>query len=449
MRAIYSSLLYLLTPLVLLRLLWRGCRNPAYRQRWRERFGYPGFRVTAPVIWVHCVSVGETLAAVPLIRGLQQRYPQSSLLVTTTTPTGSAQVRHVFATQVLHSYLPYDLPGSVHRFLDYVRPRLVVILETELWPNLFAACRSRQIPLAIVNARMSPRSFRGYSRFRALVALTLQQVNVIAAQSERDADCFRQLGATSGVCVTGNIKFDMEEPEDLQGRARELRLSWDEGLAEPRLIWIAASTHDGEDEQILTAFQQVRERAPDTLLVLVPRHPERFNQVAALARDWCQQRGLHTIRRSDGRDCDAATAIVVGDTLGELRLFYAAADIAFVGGSLVPTGGHNILEPAQAGLPVISGPHTFNFQEAVDLLVAGDALVLVEDAQQLAAAVIQYINDADLRRAAGGRAKQIVAANRGALERTLAALLPLLSPEPVATEVDGRVVDKTGNRSIG
>jgi len=438
LRAIYSFLLYLLTPLVLYRLLWRSYRNPAYRQRWRERFGFSDVSPAAPVIWVHCVSVGETLAAVPLIRGLQQHYQQSSLLVTTTTPTGSAQVKVAFGAQVMHSYLPYDLPGSVRRFLDSVRPQLVVILETELWPNLFAACHARRIPLAIVNARMSPRSFRGYSRIRSLVAATLQQVNIIAAQSERDAECFRRLGATTGVCVTGNIKFDMEEPDDLLERARELRLSWNYGLADRRPIWIAASTHDGEDEQVLAAFQQIRQSAPDTLLVLVPRHPERFEQVAALARSWCRQHGLNSIRRSDGRDCDAATAIVVGDTLGELRLFYAAADIAFVGGSLVPVGGHNVLEPAQAGLPVISGPHTFNFIEAVDLLVTGDALVRVEDVSQLAAAVSRYVNDAGLRRATGMRARQVIAANRGALARTLAAVFALLPVESVAvSETDG------------
>lgn len=436
MRVFYSFLLYLLTPFVLLRLLWRSCRNPAYRKRWLERFGYPAVTPAAPVIWVHCVSVGETLAAVPLIRGLQRRYPQSPLLVTTTTPTGSAQVKVTFGPEVMHSYLPYDLPGSVRRFLDTFRPQLVVILETELWPNLFSICHARRIPLAIVNARMSPRSFRGYTRVGALVAATLQQVDVIAAQSERDAENFRHLGAMTSVIATGNIKFDMEVDEGLLDRARELRMSWNYGDIERRPIWIAASTHDGEDEQVLAAFQLVRQSAPDTLLVLVPRHPERFDRVAALAQDWCQRRGLNSVRRSDGRDCDATTAVVVGDTVGELRLFYAAADIAFVGGSLVPVGGHNVLEPAQAGLPVISGTHTFNFIEAVDLLVTADALVQVEDVEQLATAVTRYVNDTGSRQAAGIRAKQVVVANRGALERTLAILFSLLSPASAVDETD-------------
>lgn len=436
MRAIYTLLLYLLTPLALLRLFWRGWRNPAYRKRWAERFGYVGDTAAAPVIWVHCVSVGETLAAVPLIRGLQQHYRQCTLWITTTTPTGSAQVRAIFGAEVRHSYLPYDLPGAVRRFLERVKPQLAVILETELWPNLFAACQVRAIPLAIVNARLSPRSFRRYLRFSRLTAVTLRRVNLIAAQSERDAECFRRLGAVT-VLACGNIKFDMENPAALAAGAAELRASWNGNGSGRRPIWIAASTHDGEDEQVLAAFERVRDKAPETLLVLVPRHPERFDPVAALVRDWCRRHGLNSIRRSDGGDCDERTAVVVGDSLGELRLFYAAADIAFVGGSLVPVGGHNVLEPAQAGLPVICGPHTFNFIEAVRLLVDADALTQVHDGQQLALAVSRYINDATLRHDAGRRGQQVVAANRGALERTLAVLFPLLPTAATGTDEEG------------
>jgi 3-deoxy-D-manno-octulosonic-acid transferase len=330
----------------------------------------------------------------------------------------------------MHSYMPYDLPGSVRRFLARVRPQLAVILETELWPNLFAHCHARAVPLAIVNARLSPRSLRGYLRLRTLSAATLQQARLIAAQSERDAERFRRLGARpTQLSVCGNIKFDMEESEGLADQARGLRSSWNYGSLERRQIWVAASTHAGEDETILAAFERVRETVPDLLLVLVPRHPERFDQVAELTRDWCRRRGWHSLRHSQGDACDAATAIVVGDTLGELRLFYAAADIAFVGGSLVPVGGHNILEPAQAGLPVICGPHMFNFTEAVELLVADEALVQVHDVRELADAVGLLCSDARRRQATGRRGQQVVAANRGALQRTLAVLDGLLAPE--------------------
>jgi 3-deoxy-D-manno-octulosonic-acid transferase len=423
MRLLYTILLYLLTPLVLLRLLWRGFKAPGYWHRWAERFGFFPVVVTQPSIWVHCVSVGETLAAVPLINRLQQQYPGHVLVVTTTTPTGSAQVSMALGNKVLHAYMPYDLPGSVRRFLDRVRPQLVVILETELWPNLFTACNEQQIPLVIVNARLSPRSIRGYTRFATLASQTLRQVSLITAQTRQDADHFLALGAADEqVMVSGNIKFDMNVPPSLEEQAQALRRGWNGGSDGQRPVWVAASTHEGEDEQVLEALRQIHQSLPQLLLVLVPRHPERFDRVAAL----CRGQGLATVRRSEGTSCKIETAVFVGDTMGELRLFYAAADIAFVGGSLVATGGHNVLEPAMLGRPVIFGPYMFNFTEAAALLLAAKAAVQITDATQLAQTVLHYALDSASRLQAGEKAQQVVDANRGALDVTLAQIARLL-----------------------
>lgn len=413
---------------MLARLLWRSIKSSGYRYRWAERFGHFPEPIEQPSLWVHCVSVGETLAALPLIRRLQQQYPDLVLVVTTTTPTGSAQVRATLGDQVMHAYMPYDLPGSVRRFLTRVRPHLVVILETELWPNLFAALSERRIPLVIVNARLSLRSTRGYARFAALTAQTLHQVSLIMAQSQQDAEHFLALGAAPRqVMVSGNIKFDMSRPASLDEQAMSLRNDWNAGSDTQRPVWIAASTHEGEDELVLDVLKRIKETLPRLLLVLVPRHPERFDRVATLCRD----QGLATVRRSQGQTCDIDTAVFIGDTMGELRLFYAAADIAFVGGSLVAAGGHNILEPAMLGRPVIFGPHMFNFHEAAELLLAAGAAVQVANAAQLAGAVLRYAQDSALRLQAGEQGQRVVAANRGALDVTLAQIARLLPP-PVA-----------------
>jgi 3-deoxy-D-manno-octulosonic-acid transferase len=369
--------------------------------------------------------VGETLAAVPLIQRLRLQYPGFALVVTTTTPTGSKQVQVALGDTVLHAYIPYDLPGSVRRFLSRVRPRLVVILETELWPNLFSACHYQQIPLVIVNARLSPGSTRGYSRVAALAARTLRQVSLIAAQTPADAERFLALGARAEqVVVSGNIKFDMDLPAGLDEQVQVLQRDWNGGSDQRRPVWIAASTHEGEDEQILAVLAQLLPLLPQLLLVLVPRHPERFERVVAL----CREQGFVTRRRSEGLPCSAETAVFVGDSMGELRLFYAAADVAFVGGSLVATGGHNVLEPALLGRPVIFGPHMFNFTAAAKLLLAANAAVQVANASQLAAAVLAYVQDAGLRQAAGEQGRRVVAANRGALDVTLGQIVRLLPP---------------------
>ena len=412
MRILYSILLYLAVPVVLLRLLWRGFRAPGYWQRWYQRFG---FRLGQPLkqcIWVHAVSVGEVRAATPLIKQIRSRYPGCFLLVSTTTATGSAQVLQDDELGARHVYTPYDLPGSVRRFLDHFQPCVAIIIEAELWPNLFRACHQRHVPVMVVNARLSAKSAQRYQRVAGLTAETLRVVSLIAAQTEIEADRFRQLGAgREAVHVTGNIKFDLTLPASLQEQAASLRRDW--GQARP--VWIAASTHEGEDEIMLQAQALLRENFPHALLVLVPRHPERFSRVATLSR----ARGYPTVLRSQHSPCPADAAVFIGDSMGELCLFYAAADIAFVGGSLVPTGGHNILEPALLGKPVLFGTHMFNFAEASSLLLTADAAIQVSNAAMLAQTLGELFADAQRRHAAGDRARQVVEQNRGALDKTM------------------------------
>ncbi|MBL8259150.1 MAG: lipid IV(A) 3-deoxy-D-manno-octulosonic acid transferase [Candidatus Competibacteraceae bacterium] len=415
---LYTGLLYLALPLALARLHWRGRRDSDHRRRWRERLGFIPSLPPSGCLWVHAVSVGEARAALPLIRALRARYPETPLLVTTTTLTGSRQVQAALGDRVRHVYAPYDLPGAARRFLRRARPRLAVIMETELWPNLLRRCAQTGIPVLVANARLSERSARGYARIGPLTRAMLRDVSLIAAQADADAERFRGLGAPR-VQVTGNLKYDLTLPATLPERGRTLRHAL---LGANRPVWIAASTHAGEEEPILAAFASLRSRWPALLLLLVPRHPERFDGVAAL----CRERGFKLARRGEGRACEPNTAVFLGDTMGELLLFYAAADIAFVGGSLVPTGGHNVLEPASLGLPVLFGPHMFNFTEAGQRLLEAEAAWQVSDASDLAAAVERLLADPASGRAAGQRGRAVVERHRGALAASLAQIERLL-----------------------
>ena len=398
--------------------LWRGLRDRGYWEALPERLGF-GPAVVAGGLWVHAVSVGEVQAAASLVRALRRRYPELPLLLTTSTPTGRGRARSLFGDDVALRYLPYDLPGPVRRFLDRTRPRLGVVLETELWPNLYRQCGRRGLPLVLASARLSARSVRRYRLLGGLLRATLAHGVVVAAQSEADAGRFVELGADPAQCrVVGNLKFDFELPADAEAGGRALRAM----LGAARPVWVAGSTHDGEEELVLDAHAQLRGAQPDALLVLAPRHPPRFAAVAALLR----RRGVAFVTRSSGATPTAATEVLLLDTLGELVLFYAAADVAFVGGSLVPVGGHNLLEPAALGKPVVTGRYTANAAPVARLLVEAGAAEVVDDGAALGASVARLLSDPAARRAAGDRGHAAVSANRGALARFLALIEPLV-----------------------
>jgi len=424
MRFAYTSSFYLLIPFVLCRLLWRAVAAPAYAKRWAERFGFfPALATHKKVVWLHTVSVGEFLAALPLIRRLQAD-DSVQLVITTTTPTGSERVRATLGDSVVHVYAPYDLPDVLARFLRRVKPSLYLVMETELWPNTLAACAKRNIPAVLVNGRLSEKSARGYARFGALTKPMLQNLSCAAIQNSTDAARFVTLGLSdSKTVVTGNIKFDLSLNDELRAQAAALKSQLSDNGR--RLVLIAASTHQGEDEIILDAFAQVRasafELARSAVLILVPRHPERFERVGQL----CVSRGFSVARRSE-QNWDNTNTVLLGNTMGELLLMLGASDIAFVGGSLVPNGGHNFIEPAAWGLPLLSGEHLFNFAEVARLLVDAGALIKVNSAQALAEEFIRLLEDKSLRMETGAAALRVALDNRGALDKTLVVIADYL-----------------------
>lgn len=409
-----------MTPVLLLHLFWRSLGNPLYRQRIAERFGYFDARINGSSIWIHAVSVGEVRAAAPLVRALQERYPDKTLVMTTMTPTGSQQVRDLFGDSVVHSYVPYDLASAVRRFFDWAKPELVIIIETELWPNLFRECGLRNIPLVLASARVSPGSVNRYRRLVSLFRETLSHGIVIAAQTETDGERFRSLGAhPDRIHLTGNIKFDFDLDPDIPARGRQFR----EDQAGGRPVWIAASTHGDEEQVALAAHAAVLKEFPAAMLLIVPRHPERFQLVASLI----ERTGMRCVRRSSGQRCGADTDVFLGDTMGELTFFYAVADVAFVGGSLVPVGGHNLLEPAALGLPVLTGPHTFNAADIAQLLIDDGSAQVVRNGDELAARVVELFGDASERERRGRAGRQVFENNRGTLQRLLKLIDPLIS----------------------
>ena len=421
MRNIYTLLLYMALPFILLRLFWRSLRVPAYRQRWPERFG----RFTTPTIsksiWIHSVSVGETQAAQPLVKRLLDHFPEYQAVITTTTPTGADRVYKLFGDRVIHFYFPYDTPAAMNAFITHVQPKLLIMMETEIWPNLLAICSRHRITTILANARLSEKSARGYARFGRFTHEVFKMISVIAAQAPADAERFLMLGAVSEhVRVTGNIKFDIQLPASLHEQAAVLRRQWGD-----RPVWVAASTHEGEDELLLRSHREIIRLHPQALLVLVPRHPERFNRVAAQI----EREGFTLVRRSTGDKCTIATQLFLGDTMGELTLFLAAADAAFVGGSLVPVGGHNVLEPAALGLPVVFGPHMFNFSMISKLLLAEKAAVEVATEKGLIDVISHWLGNASERTHVGENGSRVVGENRGALDRLFALIEDRLPTE--------------------
>ncbi|WEN15157.1 lipid IV(A) 3-deoxy-D-manno-octulosonic acid transferase [Rhodanobacter sp. AS-Z3] len=412
MRYLYSLVMFLVTPLLLLRLLARGVRSRPYHLRWPERFGFfkaPGF---CGSLWVHAVSVGEVNAAEPLIKALQRDYPNAQVVVTTVTPTGTARVQQLFGDSVFHVYLPYDLPDAVSRFLKKIRPRLALIVETEIWPNLYFACRRRGIPLMIVNARLSERSLRGYKPLRGLLRSALRCVEVIAAQSHTDAARYRLLGASSRqVLVTGNMKFDMPIPEGAVATGTAMREHW--GPRRP--VWLAASTHEGEEQMVLEAHLHVLRRLPDALLLLAPRHPERFKVIEHSVRSLGFTVGTH----SKDEVPSSAHQVFVIDAMGQLMPFFAGSDLAFVGGSLVPIGGHNVLEPAALSIPVLVGPYTFNFDEITASLIEQGGAMRVSNASQLGPDVLRLLLDEAIRQRMGRDAQRVFERERGSVQRVM------------------------------
>lgn len=421
LRGLYSATLYLLLPVTLYHLIWRGFRQRAYLQRWNERYGSYGVTPIAAPVWLHAVSVGEVNAAAPLLDALRAQRPDLRVVVTTVTPTGSQRVRALWGDSVEHVYLPYDLSGAVRRFLQHFRPALALIVETELWPNLLFGCRDAGIPVYILNARLSARSLRGYTVLAALIRRVLATVACVAAQSAGDARRFVVLGARSScVQVTGNLKFDMA-PLQVDAFADAFRSAV--GAARP--VWIAASTHEGEEAAVIAAHRVLRQSSPDALLLWAPRHPERFQAVVQQA----QQAGFEVATRSESSWPSAQTEVFVIDTLGELLKFYACADVAFVGGSLQDIGGHNLLEPAATGTAIVSGPYLHNFADISRRLREAQAMHVVRDADALAAVVGQLLHDMSARQAMQAAATQLLQQGRGALERTLTLIAPAL-PAP-------------------
>ena len=407
-RGVYSLLLYALVPLVVVRLFWRSLKQPGYRRHIGERFGFYTKSITPPLLWLHSVSVGETRAAEPLVKALRQRWPDHRILLTHMTPTGRETGIQVFGDTVDRCYLPYDLPDAVSRFLAFYRPQIGVLLETEIWPNLIHACHVRDMPLYLVNARLSERSARGYAQVAPFTAQTLRELAAVAAQSDADARRLSELGARR-VEVCGNLKFDRSpKPQELVLGA-QFR-AW----LGARPVFLAASTREDEETQVLEAVALAA--VPDLLTVIVPRHPQRFDSVAHLL----QQRGIAFQRRSTSGPVQAHTQVWLGDSLGEMFAFYAACDVAFVGGSLLPLGGQNPLEACAVGKPVLLGPHTFNFEEATRLAVEAGAALQFANAEALGHAIGSLLKHPEQRQAMGEAGLALMRQHQGAAQRIVA-----------------------------
>lgn len=418
-RLLYNLLIHLGLPLALLALYKPKKGKPGFGARWAEHLGrMPASGQEAP-LWIHAVSVGETLAISPFIRALKAERPDLPILLTTTTRTGAEQAAKL-GDLVVHRYAPLDYPWAVAAFLKCIKPRALWVMETELWPNWLAACEARHLPVTIINARLSERSCQRYARFQGAFDTLSRPLTHLLCQHQDDAERFARLGVgRERLAVTGSIKFDIQLGDEVYARGQALR----QQLGQSRPVWIAASTHQGEDEQVLAAFDLVLQRHPQALLILVPRHPERFDRVAEL----CAPYGC--VRRTGGAPIRETDKVYLGDTMGELPLMLAAADVAFVGGSLVKVGGHNLLEPAALGKPCLTGPAYFNFSDITRQLVAQGGAALVADAAALGEKVSELLADEGERRQMGEQARAVVLRNQGALARTLSHCLASLESD--------------------
>ena len=414
-RFLYSLLLYLALPYVLLRLWWRSRRQPEYLQHIGERFGCYNTKPDAqPLIWLHAVSVGETRAAEPLVHALRKKYPGHRILLTHMTPTGRAAGEALFGDDVMRHYLPYDYPGAVRRFLDHFRPRLGLLMETEIWPNLVHACKVRGVPLHLVNARLSEKSFANYQRMRTLTAATLRELTAVAAQTAADAQRFTALGAKKeSVSVFGNLKFDVNPPPALIVEGARLRVSFG-----ARPVLLAASLREGEELLFINNSLHKLAEVPELLLVMVPRHPQRFDEVAALL----EKHGVRYQRRSENSAIRADTQVLLGDSMGEMFAYYAACDAAFIGGSLLPFGGQNLIEACAVGKPVLVGPHTYNFADAAESAITAGAALRVMDAADLARKATALLTHPALMQRMGEAALQFSNTHRGAVQKLVETL---------------------------
>lgn len=420
MRFAYNVITYLLSPVYGLYWIFRGITSRDYWVDLGQRFGFGCPQLTDGCIWIHAVSVGEVQASEPLVKSLATRFPDRQLLITTVTPTGRERAKRLFGDDVAHCYLPFETPMAVNHFFDATSPKIALIMETEIWPNLYYACGRRRIPLILVSARISPKSIERYRKLLPLFSETLSYGIVIAAQSQLDANRFESLGAApERTSVTGNIKFDIEIEESIAADGAMLR----QGRFPDRPVWIAASTHDKEEELVLSAHRLIQRELPNALLILVPRHPERF----ATVRSLLVRHGFRHVLRTEDTDCSPDTEVLLGNTMGEVPLFYAASDVAFVGGTLVPVGGHNLLEPAALGKPVVTGPYLFSTQDIADMFAKVGASTLVNDERGLAHAVLELLADPAKASAAGEKGLALLQQNRGALQRLLDLLEPTMN----------------------
>lgn len=386
-RTVYTFLLYLLLPFTPIKLLWRGRKQPEYLQYWRERYGFYSVLISKPVIWLHCVSVGETRAAAPLVNALLQQYPNHQILLTHTTPTGRATSEQLFGDSISRVYLPYDVPFAVNSFLKHFKPAIGVLMETELWFNLIACCKQQNIPLLLVNARLSEKSAIGYAKLGRLAKEGLQSLSAIAAQTQEDAERLQNFvtkHCSGNISVAGNLKFDVQPPKDALAQGRSLRAL----LGTNRTVFLAASTRDGEEAMILDAVANVN--VSNLLTIIVPRHPQRFNEVEALLH----QHGLAYQKRSElHQPIDNETKYILGDSMGELFTYYAACDLALIGGSLLPFGGQNLIEAAVMGKPILIGQHTYNFADITKNGMLAGAVIQIKDPTELREKIEYLLNN--------------------------------------------------------